>query len=142
MCVSQFLSAYHGLISVLLELDQTNPGDILQVHVSVGAVWGVSVQVWRSGRGSHPQRLVTVDLMGHHIVGLQQSLRGIHRQSEIQQLSTGGAMGNVGTHGTARLSAGTSRTERLIIKQAFPTKRFRACSNQHDITPCLSPFPW
>lgn len=40
-----FLSSHHGLISVLLKLDQADPGDILQVHVSVGAVWGVSVQV-------------------------------------------------------------------------------------------------
>lgn len=43
--MSQFVSTHHGLISVLLKLDQTNPGDIFQVHISVGAVWGVSVQV-------------------------------------------------------------------------------------------------
>lgn len=75
-----FLSTHHGLVSVLLELDQANPGDVLQVHVAVGAVWGVSVQVWRSGWGRHPQRLVAVYLMGHNIVGLQQSL-DVHKQS-------------------------------------------------------------
>lgn len=43
--MSQFVTTHHGLISVLLKLDQTNPSDIFQVHISVGAVWGVSVQV-------------------------------------------------------------------------------------------------
>lgn len=65
---------HHGLIGVLLKLNQPNPGDIFQVHVSVGAVRGVSVQVRWSRRGSHPQRLVAVHLVCHHIVGLQQSL--------------------------------------------------------------------
>lgn len=74
------VSTHHGLVGVLLELDQANPGDIFQVHVSVGAVWGVSVQVRRSGRGSHPQRLVAVDLVSHHVVSLEQSL-GINRHS-------------------------------------------------------------
>ncbi len=74
VCVSPFRSTHHGLISVLLKLDQANPGDVLQIHVSVGAVWGVSVQVRRSGWRGHPQRLVAIDLVGHHIVGLQQSL--------------------------------------------------------------------
>lgn len=68
------MSTHHGLIRVLLKLDQANPGDILQVHVSVGAVWGVSVQVRGSWRGSHPQSFVTVDLVSHHIVSLEQSL--------------------------------------------------------------------
>lgn len=45
---------HHGLIRVLLELDQSDSGDVLQVHVSVGAVRGVSVQVRGSGRGGHP----------------------------------------------------------------------------------------
>lgn len=67
-------STHHGLVGVLLKLDEADPGDVLQVHVSVGAVWGVSVQIRGSGRGGHPQRLVAVDLVGHHIVGLQQSL--------------------------------------------------------------------
>lgn len=68
------MSTHHGLISVLLKLNQADPGDILQVHVSVSAVWRVSVQVRWSWRGSHPQRLVTVDLVSHHIVSLEQSL--------------------------------------------------------------------
>lgn len=39
------VSTHHRLISVLLKLDQADPGDILQVHVSVSAIWRVSVQV-------------------------------------------------------------------------------------------------
>lgn len=68
--------AHHGLVGVLLKLDEADPGDVLQVHVSVGAVGGISVEVRRSGWRGHPQRLVAVDLVGHHIVGLQQSLGG------------------------------------------------------------------
>lgn len=67
---------YHGLVCVLLELDQPDPGDIVQVHVPVGALGRVPVQVGRGGRRCHPQRLVTVDLVGDHVVGLQQGLRG------------------------------------------------------------------
>ena len=43
MCISLFQFTHHWLVGVLLKLHQTNPGDILQVHVSVGAVWRVSV---------------------------------------------------------------------------------------------------
>lgn len=42
---AQLVLTHHGLIGVLLKLDQANPGDVFQVHVSVGAVRGVSVQV-------------------------------------------------------------------------------------------------
>lgn len=38
-------TTYHWLICVLLELDQADSGDVLQIHVPVGALWGVSVQV-------------------------------------------------------------------------------------------------
>jgi len=69
-------STHHWLIRVLLELDQADSGDVLHVHVSVGAVRGLSVQIRGRGRGGHPQRIVAVDLVGHHVVGLQQSLEG------------------------------------------------------------------
>lgn len=65
---------YHGLVRVFLKLDQSDPGDVVQVHVPVGALGRVSVQVRRGGRRRHPQRLVAVDLVGDHVVGLQQGL--------------------------------------------------------------------
>lgn len=65
---------YHGLVCVLLELDKTHSGHILQVHVSVGALWGVSVQVWGGGGRGHPEGLVTVNLVSDYVVCLQQSL--------------------------------------------------------------------
>lgn len=37
------LTVYHWLVCILLELDQADSGNVLQVHVSVGALWGVSV---------------------------------------------------------------------------------------------------
>lgn len=65
---------YHGFVCVLLELDQADSGDVLQVHVSVRTLRGVSVQVGRGGRWGDPQSLVTVNLVGDHVVGLQQRL--------------------------------------------------------------------
>lgn len=77
MCASAGNEAagYHWLICVLLKLNQTDPGDVLQVHVAVGALRGVSVQVRRGGWRRYPQRLVAVNLVGHHVVGLQQGLQ-------------------------------------------------------------------
>lgn len=74
-------TVYHGLVCVLLELDQADSGDVLQVHVSVGALRGVPVQVGRGGWRCHPQSLVAVNLVGHHVVGLQQGLWS-HMQTE------------------------------------------------------------
>lgn len=74
---------HHGLVRVLLKLDQTDPGDVLQVHVPIGAVRGVPVQVGRCGRGRHPERLVAVDFVGHHVVGLQQGLRNGRRPGKL-----------------------------------------------------------
>ncbi|TNN70237.1 hypothetical protein EYF80_019451 [Liparis tanakae] len=40
-------------------------------------VLGDKTEVIRGrGRGGHPQRIVAVHLVGHHVVGLQQSLEG------------------------------------------------------------------
>lgn len=34
---------YHGLICVLLELDQADSGHILHIHISVGAFWRITI---------------------------------------------------------------------------------------------------
>lgn len=73
-------AGYHWLVGVLLKLNQADPGDVLQVHVAVGALRGVSVQVWRGGRRRYPQCLVAVNLVGHHVVGLQQGLQTRERE--------------------------------------------------------------
>lgn len=78
---AKYVKMYHRLVRVLLELDQTDSGDVLQFHVSVGALWGVSVQVGRDGRRGHPQSLVTVNLVGDHVVSLQQGLWS-HEQTQ------------------------------------------------------------
>lgn len=77
----------HWLVSVFLELDQPDSGHILQVHVPVGAVWGVSVQVRGSGWRGDPQSLIAVNLVRHHIMGLQQSLGGQRSSKRLRSQS-------------------------------------------------------
>lgn len=62
---------YHGLICVLLELHQPDPRYILHIHVAVGALRGIPVQVRRGGRRGDSQRFVTVNFMCHYIMGLK-----------------------------------------------------------------------
>lgn len=65
------LPAHHGLICVLLELHQADACDVLHVHVTVGALRRVPVQVGRGGRRGNSQSFVTVNFMCHYIMSLK-----------------------------------------------------------------------
>lgn len=93
VCVS-----YHRFVSVLLELHQAYSSHVLQVHVSVGALGRFSVQVGRGGRGRDPQSLVTVHLMGHHVMGLEQGLEAGEQKKGDWEMGGGGSESKTECH--------------------------------------------